>query len=454
MTEPAGSEPAGTSAAAEPDDPLAIVRSRRFVVLLALAAAIGLITSLMAWCFLEAIHGIQQFAFTDLPHDLGFDTVPIWWSLPILGIAGLIVAFAIVRLPGQGGHIPADGLSGGTIPPIELTGVLFAALASIGLGVVLGPEAPLIALGGGVGLILVQLSRRDTPPELSLVLGAAGMFAAMSFLFDSPIIAAVILIEAAGLGGKQLPLILIPGLIAAGIGSLVSIGMASFTGLSSSDYAISALQLPSFSRPDWGDIVWTILLAIAVAFGTFLIFRLSRWLLPIMTRRAFLFLPIAGLLISGCAIAFSEVADKGVDQVLFSGQDALSGLAANADAWSVSALALLLFFKGVAWSLSLAGFRGGPTFPAMFLGAAAGVLFTHLPGLELTPAIAVGIAAGVSAVLRLPLSAVVLATLLTAGAGTGSEPLIIVGSAVAYITIMILAPKPPEPDPAAAPALA
>ncbi len=163
MTEPSGTEPAGTSAAAEPDDPLAIVRSGRFVVLLALAAAIGLIASLMAWCFLEAIHGIQQFAFTDLPHDLGFDTVPIWWSLPILGIAGLIVAFAIVRLPGQGGHIPADGLLGGTIPPIELTGVLLAGLASIGLGVVLGPEAPLIALGGGVGLILVQLSRRDTP---------------------------------------------------------------------------------------------------------------------------------------------------------------------------------------------------------------------------------------------------------------------------------------------------
>ena len=66
-------------------------------------------------------------------------------------------------------------------------------------------------------------------------------------------------------------------------------------------------------------------------------------------------------------------------------------------------------FKGVAWAISLAGFRGGPTFPAIFLGAAAGVLASHLPGFDLTPAVAVGIGAAVVAVLRLPLSAVVIA---------------------------------------------
>ena len=42
----------------------------------------------------------------------------------------------------------------------------------------------------------------------------------------------------------------------------------------------------------------------------------------------------------------------------------------------------------------------------------------QLPGFELTPAVAVGLGAAVAAVLRLPLAAVVLATVLTSHAGS------------------------------------
>ena len=67
-------------------------------------------------------------------------------------------ALAIVRLPGSGGHIPAKGLSAGPTQPIEVPGVILAALASIGLGLVIGPEAPLIAIGGGLGLLRAAAS--------------------------------------------------------------------------------------------------------------------------------------------------------------------------------------------------------------------------------------------------------------------------------------------------------
>jgi hypothetical protein len=70
---------------------------------------------------------------------------------------------------------------------------------------------------------------------------AAGSSAALSFIFGSPLIAAVTLIEAAGIGGPRLPLVLLPGLLVAGIGSMVSLGMTSFTGLSTSAYALGAL---------------------------------------------------------------------------------------------------------------------------------------------------------------------------------------------------------------------
>jgi H+/Cl- antiporter ClcA len=99
---------------------------------------------------------------------------------------------------------------------------------------------------------------------------------------------------------------------------------------------------------------------------------------------------------------------------------------------------LVLAFKGLAWGVSLGSFRGGPTFPAMFIGAAAGILASHLPGFDITGAIGVGIGAGVASMLRLPLSAVVLATLLVSKSGPGAGPLIIVGVVAAYLTTVAL----------------
>src|SRR3954468_7045219 len=436
-------------AAASPD-PMAVIRSRRFLVLLVLAAVVGLVVSFASWGFLELVHQIQVGVFTDLPKDLGYDHgAPMWWYVLVLGIAGLVTAFAIYSLPGTGGHLPAKGLDAtGFTKPIELPGVLLAAFASVGLGLVLGPEAPLIALGGALAVLTLGLIRKDSPPELQTVIAAAGTFAALATIFEPPLIAAVILIAAIGLGGPKLPLILVPGLLAAGIGSLISIGMGSWTGLSTSAIALPAVSLPAFARPDAVDFLWTIVLALAVAVGVFVIFALARRLVGIVTSRPFLLLPVAAVVVAGLAIAFHQTADHGVDQVLFSGQDALAPLVDSPGAWSLSALALLLLFKGLAYSVSLASFRGGPVFPSLFLGAAAGLVAAKLPGFPLPPAVAVGMAAAIAAALRLPLSAIVVATMLTFKSGVGASPLIIVGSVVAYLTIQLL-PQPPADEPAA-----
>src|SRR3954469_6357932 len=426
-------------------------QGKAFLGVLLLAAVLGVVVSLAAWGFLELLHQMQVGVFTKLPEQLGYDHgAPLWWSFPVCALAGLLTAAAILRLPGSGGHIPARGLVASPTEPIQLPGVVLAALATVGLGLVLGPEAPLLALGGGLGILAVRLARRGAPPEVVTVMAAAGGLAAVSLLLVAPVIAAVILIEATGLGGKQLPLVLIPGLLASGIGALVSIGMGSFTGLSTSAYAIGTLSLPAFGRPTFVDFVWTIVLAAVVAAGCIAIVVLGRRVHPRVMQRPFVFIPVAGLVVAGLAILFEQTTDKGVEQVLFSGQDALGPLAADPAAWSLGTLSALLVIKGLAWGVSLGSFRGGPTFPALFLGAVAGVMGSHLPGFDVTPAVAVGMGAAVVAVLRLPLSAVVLASLLTVKSSLADTPLIIVGVVVAYLVTMALAARfLPEAAPAA-----
>jgi len=53
--------------------------------------------------------------------------------------------------------------------------------------------------------------------------------------------------------------------------------------------------------------------------------------------------------------------------------------------------------------------------------------------------------AATAAALRLPLAAVVIATLLTYQSGAGASPLIIEGAVVAYLTIQLL-PGPPAAE--------
>src|SRR5437763_5558268 len=108
----------------------ATIRSKAYVGLLVVVAVIGIVVSLAAWCFLEGIYQLQQELYVHLPHAVGYSHgPPKWWSLPILAIGALIAALAITRLPGDGGHIPAKGLSvGGASGPEVVPGVVLAGL--------------------------------------------------------------------------------------------------------------------------------------------------------------------------------------------------------------------------------------------------------------------------------------------------------------------------------------
>ena len=66
--------------------------------------------------------------------------------------------------------------------------------------------------------------------------------------------------------------------------------------------------------------------------------------------------------------------------MLFSGQDALSPLIQHARSYTAAALVLLIASQVAGLQRLLSGFRGGPIFPSMFIGAAGGIALSHLPG--------------------------------------------------------------------------
>src|SRR3984885_7934152 len=424
-----------------PQDPQVLLRSKSYLRLLILAGVLGVPVSAAAYGFLQLVGYLQGEVFTHHPNGLGFHGAPPWWPLPLLAVAGLLVAPVIRFLPGKGGHSPADGFKAGegAPTPAQLPGVLLAALATLSLGVVLGPEAPLIALGGGLAVLAVRLAKRDLPAQATAVVAAAGSFAAVSTLLGSPIVGAFLLMEASGLGGPLLGVVLLPGLLASGVGALIFIGLDALTGLGT--FSLSVPGLPHFARPDIAEFGWALVIGVAAAIVGTAIHRLGLFLRPHVERRILLLTPVVGIAIAGLTIAYTEGTGKSSSDVLFSGQSQLGPLISHAASYSVGALLLLLACKGLAYGASLSSFRGGPTFPALYLGAAGGIALSHLPGLPLVPGVAMGIGAMCAVLLRLPLTSVLLATLLLFSDGLAVMPLVIVAVVVAYVASARLIPR-------------
>lgn len=86
---------------------------------------------------------------------------------------------------------------------------------------------------------MIRTLKRGADQKTEEVVAAAGSFAAISTLFGSPLSGAFLLMEASGLGGSALQIVLLPGLLASGIGALIFVGLGSWTGLGSLSLTVS-----------------------------------------------------------------------------------------------------------------------------------------------------------------------------------------------------------------------
>ncbi len=423
-----------------PANPLAVIRTRQYAVLLVLGAILGIPISAVAYFFLWLVGKCEHWVYSDVPDKLGLGTDPTWWPLVPLALAGLLVGLIIKYLPGRGGHSPADGFKTGPSPTSAmLPGVFLAALVSLGLGAVIGPEAPLIALGGGVAVLLVTLVKKDAPRQAIVVIGAAGSFAAVSALLGSPLLGAFLLMEAIGVGGATGTLVLMPGLLASGIGALIFVGLDSLTGLGEVSLALPGL--PTFNEPTIKEFLWAIVIGVVAAAMGNGIRRLALLIRPFIEERLILMTPIAGVAVALSAIVYALITGKSTTDVLFSGQSDLPTLISTRAEYAGGALVALVLCKAVAYGISLAAFRGGPVFPAMFIGATLGLLVADITGMPVAPAIGMGIGALCAAMLRLPLTSVLLATVLLAQDGLTAAPVVIVAVVVSYMTTIWIGPS-------------
>ena len=263
------------------------------------------------------------------------------------------------------------------------------------------------------------------PDQVRLVMGAAGSFAAISTIFGNPIIGAVIIIEAAGLGGPTLPLVLLPGRGGWYRVARLPRVWGRLSGLSPAAYALAPLNLPPTPAADGhrlrlGDRPGGVVRRSSCVGVLEVAWSVER----VVIGRAVLLVPVVGFVIAVVAAIFVQLTGQPFNFVLTSGQDAmrqLRGASGPVAAGHHDRRGAVLQGRRVG------PFDGRPSAvarhsPRCSSGMAAGILIANLTGFPETPAIAIGMAAATVSALRLPLSSVILATVV-AQAGLTVAPL-------------------------------
>jgi H+/Cl- antiporter ClcA len=405
-------------AASEPAQP----SGREYLRLVLLGALVGIPAGLVGALFLALVHELEDVLWPDDPE---------WYLIVGLPVAGAAVVFIARRfLPGDGGHEPLKGLSMAVMPIAYAPGIALAAVGTLAFGAVLGPEAPVIALGAITAVAVTSVVRLGDQERT--VLSTAGSFSAISALFGGPIVAGVMMIEAGvGLGARLIPALL-PGFVAAAVGYLVFIGFGDWGGLSTP--GVTVPDLPLYQGTHLGDLVVALATGILTALLLTAIKRAAGRVVAVPLGLAPLLL--AGGLIVGL-LALLETAFGGdSNEVLFSGQSAIPDLVVEG---STGVLLSILVLKALAYAVSLGcGFRGGPIFPALFIGVGI-ASFPHI-WFDTSPTlvIAVGAAAGLAAQTRFILSAMVFSALLVGTQGLDTTPAAVLAAAAAWLTVSAL----------------
>jgi H+/Cl- antiporter ClcA len=317
--------------------------SRRPLPAMLAAAVVGLA---LGYVVLELVNAGIRYVWETVPS--GWDTTPAWYVIAVLLLAAVLV-YLVRTYVGDTGHSPLGGIKVSSLTPKAYLGAILAIFASLWGGVVLGPEVALVATGSVIGGLSAKILHVTSAKDVKKVVGF-GALGALLALFVGPVLA----------------------------GSI---------SLGSTPTAIEVDQL-----------AWAVPVAIIATVAV----TIARALAAVLARATGPgpHLPIligASLVIALTALVMQAWTGEDVIFILTSGEELITELPALT---SVSTVAAIILLKTLAYAVSLgAGFRGGPFFPAMFVGAAAGLFIALvLPdGPSVPAAIVVGVVSSVIA---------------------------------------------------------
>lgn len=340
-------------------------RARTMLILSLPAVVIGIASSLILIVVMKIASVLQNILWQRLPGTLGVAQDSPLWVIGILTLTGVAVGLVIRFSQGHGGPDPAcEPLIGPPVTPSALPGLVVALILGLAGGVSLGPEHPImtvnIALAVAIGArLLPRVNRMEWT-----ILASAGTIGA---LFGTPVAAALIFSQTLN-GSNEVPLWdrLFAPLMAAAAGALTT---------SLFFHPHFSLPIAHYTQLQLVDILsGAIVAAIAIAGG-----MVAVWCLPRLHSLIHqLKNPVIVLGIGGFILGILGVI--GGPMSLFKGLDEMQHMA-QSQTLGASDFFLLAVIKLAALVVAAAsGFRGGRIFPAVFVGAALGLmLHAHVP---------------------------------------------------------------------------
>jgi H+/Cl- antiporter ClcA len=343
------------------------------------AVAVGVMSSLLLVGVEVAAEELQGVLWETVPDALGIGRYSVAWMFVVLVATGVGVGLVVWKVPGHAGPDPATvGLDAPVLPPVVLPGLLLAAALMLAGGPSLGPENPIIAVNVGLA---VWLGAKAIPRAPGRIWPALAEAATLGALFGTPVGAALVISEV--LARQETRGLLWDNLFAPLTAAVAGALTATLIDRPSFD-----LDLPSFGRPGWADLLAAVVVAAAGALlGMCAVRALPyvHWVFHRL-RHPMLMLPAGGAVLGALAALGGHL-------TLFKGLDEVAELAHDPDGWSAGEFAVMTVVKLAALLVAAScGFRGGRIFPVVFAGTALG-LCAHALVSGVHPS--VGVSAGV-----------------------------------------------------------
>jgi chloride channel protein, CIC family len=384
-------------------------RRWNLAVLACLSLVVGAASGLLAAFFRLALEQADRFRDAVLSWAQGKDLVGVLFIIGLAAAATGLAAWLVRRHSpyASGSGIPhVEAVVNGELPPAPFRLIpvkFFGGLLAIGTGLALGREGPSVQMGAGIAHLLGVVFRRDWPDCRALL--AAGAGAGLATAFNAPIAGAVFVLE-------ELVRRFEPRLMITTLGSSAgAIAVARVLFGDTPDFHVEPLPYPGFGTLPIFLALGVVAGLLGVAYNRTILGTLSAadrlHRLPVELRAA-LIGAVVGLL-AWLAPSLVGGGDPITQRVL-----------AGSDTLMMVALVFILRFALGAWSYA-AGTPGGLFAPMLVLGSQSGLLFGALCN-RLFPSVVphptafavVGMAAFFTAVVRAPVTGIVLVTEMTA----------------------------------------